>query len=93
MDGFQDFEELARRARQEPAPRVDVTHRVLATIAASPHAVQPAGAPRIDTRPMLLCAAGALLAASIVVLLASSSWVALNDPFSDLLTGLSVLNP
>jgi hypothetical protein len=82
------FDELVRLARQEPAPRVDVTHRVLARIARMPRA---AAGP--DHRPMLLCAAGALLAASVLALLASNTWVALDDPLSDLAAGLAVLNP
>jgi len=89
MDRPDDFEELLRRARQEPAPRVDVTQRVLARIATHPRA----SAAGLDVRPMLACAAGALLAASVVALLASGSWLALDDPFSELLAGLAVLNP
>ena len=90
MERWDDFEDLARRARQEPPPRVEVTHRVLATIATRRGA---AAAFSDDTRPMLLCAAGALLAASVVALVASHAWLELNDPFGDLVAGLAVLDP
>jgi len=87
-DRWNSFLGLTRVARDEAAPAVDVTHRVLATIASRAR-VSPAG----FERPMLLCAAGALLAASVVALVASSAWLDLNDPFTDLVAGLAVLNP
>ncbi len=83
------FLDLAGKARDEQAPSVDVTHRVLASIASRRVRARLTGV----ERPMLYYAAGALLAASVVALLSSTAWIELNDPLSDLVAGLAVLNP
>ena len=97
MDDRHDFDRLVERARDEQAPHVDVTHRVLQSIAAPRGAALDARtdsrSTRVEQRPLLVCAAGALLAASVIAMLAAHSWVSLDDPLADLLAGLAVLNP
>jgi hypothetical protein len=93
MDRRDGFDDLVARAREERAPPVDVTHRVLAAIAARRGGRAAHAASRVAQRPLVLCAAGALVAASVVALLAANDWTTLDDPVAALLAGMAAMNP
>jgi hypothetical protein len=82
---FSDFERLARRARGEPAPRVNVTGRVMAAIRRSSYRVA-----RVDS-PMLVFAGAALAAAALVAVWALPAWDSVHDPLVALFKPLSLV--
>ncbi len=82
MKNWDEFLALAERARQEPAPPVDVARRVMSAI---DRERLPA-----DQRTLVWCAIGSLAAAGIVALLASAAWSDLSDPLGGLLQNLEI---
>jgi hypothetical protein len=86
MNGWNEFERLARVASADVPEPVDVTEGVMRRIAGR-------GAPGqadLDLT-LVLFAAGSLAAAGIVAALALGWWSDLNDPLPGLLQALSVL--
>ena len=81
------WEELAASARREPAPTVDVTHRVMAAIAAG--GAEPTE--RVLPWTLLVCTLGSLAAAGVVATMAASWWSNLGDPLLDLLQSADVV--
>jgi len=83
MTDFETFQRLARAARQEPVPRLDVAARVLRTVRAAER-------PREVELPLLLFSALSVVAASIVCVLAVRAWSPA-DPVSDLVQLTTVM--
>ena len=86
MNELKRFERLARRARRQPVPRVDVTARVLARLR------------RIEARrevnvPLLAFSGLSVLAASIVLAVAVQAWAPLLDPMAGLFSPLTMMMP
>jgi hypothetical protein len=85
MTSLSDFERLARAARCERVPRVNVTKQVLARIRRSGYPVA-----RVDS-PVLLFAGAALAAAALVAIWALPAWDAVDDPLVALFKPLSLV--
>lgn len=84
MNDLQRFESLARRARGEKAPAVDVTAKVLGRIR------------QLETRrevdlPLVAVCGLSLLAASILVATAIQLWAPLLDPMAGLFSSLNLV--
>jgi hypothetical protein len=85
MNRLQQFEQLARQARAERGPALDVSRRVRWAIAAS--------RPRFEMyRPVLAAAAGlSLVAASAILAFAVQDWLAWTDPMSGLIQSFTLV--
>jgi hypothetical protein len=85
MNRLEQFEHLARRARDEQAPALDVSRRVLRAIRLPQ--------PRFEVySPVLAAAAGlSLVAASVVAALAVEYWLAWSDPISGLVQSFTLV--
>ncbi len=85
MNLLQRFEHLAERARDEQAPAIDVSWRVLRAIRAP--------RPRFEVySPVLVAAAGlSLVAASAVAALVVQDWFAWTDPMSGLIQSFTLV--
>lgn len=86
MNELERFESLARRARSEPVPPLDVTARVLSQIG------------RIELRrevnlPLLAMSGLSVLAASIMVATVLNAWAPLMDPLAGLFSTLTLVVP
>ncbi len=86
-DAGERWRRLAEAARAEPSPVVDVTHRVMAAIAAGAGAPSEPAAPRA----LVVCALSSLAAAGIVALVAAGSWADLGDPLLGLLQSVDLV--
>jgi hypothetical protein len=84
MDGF---EHLARRAREERAPALDVAWRVMRAIEAP--------RPRFEVNRSVLAAVAGLtiIAASVMLALAVEDWSAWTDPMSGLIQSFTLVLP
>ncbi len=84
---MEGFEHLARRARSERAPALDVSWRVMRAIRAPQ--------PRFEVnRSVLAAVAGlSLLAASVMFALAVEDWFAWTDPMSGLIQSFTLVLP
>jgi hypothetical protein len=87
MNSMESFEHLARRARGERAPALDVSWRVMRAIRAPQ--------PRFEVnRPVLVAVAGlSLVAASAMLALAINDWFAWTDPMSGLIQSFTLVLP
>lgn len=74
--------QMAARAREASAPRIDVTEAVLARI----HESVPE-----SYDAMAIMAGSSMAAACIVLIYAIQAWSALNDPFSTMLASMSMV--
>ena len=82
MSNLQRFERLVEAARAEPAPRVDVTARVVNTVdllAAESLKYRPIASLRNDS-PLLAFAGFSLAAAVLVAIFALPCWESVQDP-------------
>ena len=82
MNTLEQFERLARTARIEPVPPLDVADRVLATLR------RPAATPS-EMLPLCLMAGLSVLAASIMVAVAADAWLPLLDPVAGLFQAIT----
>jgi hypothetical protein len=78
------FERLAAKARNEPAPELDVSRQVLASI-------RTMGAARLPVRPMMAFTGLSLAAASVVAFFSYQAWMAVQDPFAGFFTSLTMV--
>ena len=85
MTSLSDFARLARAARNESVPHINVTKQVLARIRRSGYPVA-----RIDS-PMLVFAGAALAAAALVAIWALPAWDDVHDPLVALFKPLSMV--
>lgn len=76
MNRMERFEQLARRARREPVPPLDVAPRVLTAL----QCAEPAPA----SVPMFAFAGLSLLAASVMVAWGINALLAISDPLGSL---------
>lgn len=89
MNGWQRFEELARRARGEPIPPIEITARVMAALV-----LRPAVALRPERNwPLAVLAGLSILAASIMMAVTIDTWSWLLDPPASVLQPLSWILP
>jgi len=89
MNELERFELLARAARSEPVPPLDVTARVLARI--RPAEARRAQEPPLEEVPLLAASGLAALAATIMVVVAVDAWAPLVDPLAGLFTPLMMV--
>lgn len=85
MTSLSDFERLARAARSQRVPHVNVTKQVLARIRRSGYPIA-----RVDS-PALVFAGAALAAAALVAIWALPAWDAVHDPLVALFKPLSLV--
>ncbi len=76
MNPLKQFESMARQARQDAPPALDVSHHVIYRIAAMDDAID---------RPLVWLTAGSLAAASLTGAFALSMLTTLTDPMLPLL--------
>lgn len=79
MSDLKRFERLAKAAREERAPRMDVTARVVETIETFPYRPAVYRAVLADS-PLLAFAGFSLAAAVLVGMLALPCWESVQDP-------------
>ena len=84
MNNWERFETLAARARHETGPHVEVTPGVLNEIRRTP-------AGQLANLPLWLFSGLSLVAASIVLLLATETWIAATDPLLTLFDTLTMV--
>lgn len=84
MNELERFESLARRARNEPVPRVDVTARVLSRIGRTELR-------RAVDMPLLAMSGLSVMAASILLAMVLNAWAPLMDPLAGLFSSLTLV--
>jgi len=77
MNRWDTFCEMARQARTEPVPPLDVTDRVLADLYRPTYR-------RADTVSWALAAGVSVLAASVAAVVTLDAWSAVTDPLAGL---------
>lgn len=81
MDTLKALDELARLARQERPPAVDIGATVLQAVRAR----QP-----VRVLPLSLLAVASAAAAAVIVALAVNSWLHMTDPLTELFAPLQM---